>query len=185
MERITPVKCTLWNVVYTKPNCEKKVAELLSKKHIENYLPLKTIRAPWWVPKKSVEVPLFNSLVFVKASPEASEVKKIDGVINLLYWLGEPAIIKNSEIEAIQQFLYNHKDVAIQKTSIGLNYSANETINISLSTKMGNDIYRDTNSTEIPSLGFRLVAKDHVSDAKVITLEKPATPLKVPYSHAS
>ena len=29
-----------WYIIYTKPKCEKKVASLLSKKKIENFLPV-------------------------------------------------------------------------------------------------------------------------------------------------
>jgi len=54
-----------WYAVYTRPKWEKKVAELLSRKRIENYCPLHKSIKQWSDRKKTIFEPLFNSYVFV------------------------------------------------------------------------------------------------------------------------
>jgi transcription antitermination factor NusG len=49
---------------------------------------------------------LFNSYIFVKVEDkERNRVFEITGAIRYLFWLGKPAIVKDSEIETIQQWL--------------------------------------------------------------------------------
>src|SRR5688500_9485049 len=95
-----------WYVVYTRPRWEKKVAETLSKKGIENYCPLNKVERQWSDRKKVIKDPLFKGYVFVKV-PEISkwDVKKVDGIINYVYWLGTPAIVNEEEIITIRKFL--------------------------------------------------------------------------------
>jgi len=95
-----------WNVLYTTPRAEKKVYDRLVELGIETYLPLyKTIRQ-WSDRKKKVEVPLFNSYIFVR-SPEKQrfEILSVYGVVRYLYYLGKPAIIRQKEIDGIRRFL--------------------------------------------------------------------------------
>ena len=35
----------------------------------------------------------------------------ISGVVNFVYWLGKPAIVKNKEIEVIRKFLNDYEEV--------------------------------------------------------------------------
>lgn len=93
-----------WYVVYTKPKWEKKVAEKLNQTGIECYCPIITQIKQWSDRKKKVEVPLFNSYVFVRLSDSnRSSVFQIAGVIRYLFWLGKPAIVKDEEIEIIKK----------------------------------------------------------------------------------
>ena len=62
---------TFWYVVYTKPNWEKKVAELLEKKGIEQYCPLNKVQKQWHDRKKTVWEPLFKSYVFVRTDEQS------------------------------------------------------------------------------------------------------------------
>ena len=55
-----------WYVVYTKPKWEKKVAERLNEIGITAYCPFITKVSQWSDRKKKIEVPLFNSYIFVK-----------------------------------------------------------------------------------------------------------------------
>jgi transcription antitermination factor NusG len=101
-----------WYVVYTKPRWEKKVFTLLTDKNIEAYCPLNKVRRKWSDRIKWVEEPLFKSYVFVKvATEELTEVRMINGVVNFVYWLGKPAIVKNKEIEIIRKFLNDYEEV--------------------------------------------------------------------------
>jgi transcriptional antiterminator RfaH len=95
-----------WYVVYTKPKWEKKVAEKLTEIGIECYCPLITQIKEWSDRKKKVEVPLFNSYVFVQLEDiNRNSVFQISGVIRYLFWLGKPAIVKDSEIDIIKTSL--------------------------------------------------------------------------------
>lgn len=95
-----------WYVVYTKPKWEKKVAEQLRNKGIECYCPLITQVRQWSDRKKKVEVPLFNSYVFVQLpDSERNAVFQSVGVVRYLFWLGKPAIVRDEEISIIKKWL--------------------------------------------------------------------------------
>jgi transcriptional antiterminator RfaH len=95
-----------WYVVYTKPKWEKKVAERLNEIGVVTYCPLVTKTSQWSDRKKIISVPLFNSYIFVQIEDkERNRVFEIAGVLRYLFWLGKPAVVKNSEIEIIQQWL--------------------------------------------------------------------------------
>ena len=92
-----------WYVVYTKPKWERKVAERLNQIGIECYCPLITQVKQWSDRKKKIEVPLFNSYVFVQL-PDAdrNSVFKVSGIIRYLFWLGKPAVVRDEEIKIIK-----------------------------------------------------------------------------------
>ncbi|MFV5692492.1 UpxY family transcription antiterminator [Flavobacterium sp. LT1R49] len=95
-----------WYVVYTKPKWEKKVAEQLKKSGIECYCPLITVMRQWSDRKKKVEVPLFNSFVFVQLpDSDRNLVFQSVGVVRYLFWLGKPAIVRDEEIKIIKKGL--------------------------------------------------------------------------------
>jgi len=102
----------VWYAVYTKPRWEKKVHALLLEKGIEAYCPLNRTRKKWSDRTKWVEEPLFKSYVFVKIrESEQLKVRMVNGVVNFVYWLGKPALIKDKEIEIIRKFLNDYPDV--------------------------------------------------------------------------
>lgn len=95
-----------WYVLYTKPKWEKKVAEQLRKNGIECYCPLVIQVRQWSDRKKKVEVPLFNSYVFVQlAEADRNIVFNSPGVVRYLFWLGQPAIVRDEEIKVIKKWL--------------------------------------------------------------------------------
>jgi transcription antitermination factor NusG len=111
-----------WYVVYTKPKWEKKVADKLSQLGIETYCPLITQVKQWSDRKKKIEVPLFNSYVFVQLSDsERNSVFQVAGVVRYLFWLGKPAIVKDQEIEIIKKSLKapNISDVTVSAIQVG------------------------------------------------------------------
>ena len=111
-----------WYVVYTKPKWEKKVAEQLQKRGIECYCPLITQMRQWSDRKKKVEVPLFNSYVFVQlAESDRNSVFDTVGVVRYLFWLGKPAIVRDEEINVIKKWLNSADtiDVAVASYQIG------------------------------------------------------------------
>jgi transcriptional antiterminator RfaH len=95
-----------WYVIYTKPKWEKKVAERLIQMGIECYCPLITKIKQWSDRKKKVEMPLFNSYVFVQLpDSERNSVFEIAGVVRYLFWLGKPAVVRDEEINIIKNSL--------------------------------------------------------------------------------
>ena len=104
----------IWYVIYTRPRWEKKVSRNLLQKGIENYCPLNKVRKKWSDRTKVILEPLFKGYVFVKI-PEADKwnIRKIDGVINYVHWLGRPAKVKESEIDTIKKFLQEFSDVQV------------------------------------------------------------------------
>jgi transcription antitermination factor NusG len=112
----------VWYAVYTKPRWEKKVADLLARKGVEHYCPLNRVVRQWADRKKTVEEPLFKSYVFIRSTAaELLKVKQTDGVVNLVYWLGKPAVIRKEEIDIIKHFLANHENVKVEKVEVNIN----------------------------------------------------------------
>jgi len=152
METIVQPK---WYAVYTRPRWEKKVAELMTDKKIENYCPLNKVVRQWSDRKKIVHEPLFTSYVFVRTmEKQLYEACKISGVINVVYWLSKPAVIRDEEIECIKNFLSDHKNVKLEKCSVNIN----DTVRVTKGPLMeyeGNVIAVKSTSVKIslPSLG--------------------------------
>ena len=95
-----------WYVVYTKPRNEKKVAERLQQIGITVYCPMVTMIKQWSDRRKKVQVPLFNSYVFVYLNEKERDIVfSISGVVRYLFWLGKPAIVRDEEILALQDGL--------------------------------------------------------------------------------
>jgi transcriptional antiterminator RfaH len=95
-----------WYVVYTKPKWEKKVAERLNEIGVVAYCPLITKESQWSDRKKKIEVPLFNSYIFIQVKEkERNTIFEIPGAIRYLFWLGKPAIVKEAEIDVIKDWM--------------------------------------------------------------------------------
>ena len=113
---------TYWFAVQTRPRWEKKVASSLNENGIEHYCPLNKVVRQWSDRKKVVLEPVFKGYVFVKISPEEKwEVKKVNGVLNYVYWLGKPAPIRDEEILTIRKFLNEFSDVEVSDLSLRVN----------------------------------------------------------------
>jgi len=109
-----------WYVVYTKPRWEKKIAATLTEKGIENYCPLNKVTRQWSDRKKVILEPLFKGYIFINIDEATKwDVRKIDGVINYVHWLGKPAKVKESEIETIRKFLQEFEDVEVTEAHAG------------------------------------------------------------------
>jgi transcription antitermination factor NusG len=97
-----------WYVLYTKPRNEKKVTERLEQLGFTVYCPLVEVIKQWSDRKKKVQEPLLPSYVFVRLEEKMrDQVFQVAGVVRYLYWLGKPAIVRDSEIETLQSWLLN------------------------------------------------------------------------------
>lgn len=161
-----------WYAVYTRPRWEKKVSELLSKRKVENYCPLNRVIHQWADRKKVVFQPLFTSYVFVYASEaEFLPVKQTDGVLNLVYWLGKPAVIKTEEIDAIKKFLNDYTDVKLEKITVNINDKVR--ITGGALTMLEGDVIEVKNSTlkvMLPSLGYAMIAEVRKTNVEIINM---------------
>jgi len=110
-----------WYVVYTRPRWEKKVARLLDEKGVEAYCPLNKVYRQWSDRRKLVQEPLFKGYVFVHLEDEHKwDVKKIDGILNFVYWNGKPAVVRDEEIETIKKFLSEFSDVEVEDLKLAV-----------------------------------------------------------------
>jgi transcription antitermination factor NusG len=95
-----------WFALYTKPRWEKKIDAALIRKGIESWCPLQKVERQWSDRKKVIEDPLFKSYVFVRINEtERHLVLMTDGVLNFVYYLGKPAVIKEEEVNNIKMYL--------------------------------------------------------------------------------
>lgn len=160
-----------WYVVYTKSRCEKKVAELLQKREIENYCPLNRVIRNWSDRKKTILQPLFSSYVFVKSTEqELYKVKMVTTeIVNFVYWLGKPAVIKDVEINDIKLFLNEYSNVKLEKCAVNLGDKvrvlSGPLMNLEGNiTSLGNDKVK----LMLPSLGYSMIAEIRISNIEVI-----------------
>lgn len=162
-----------WLAIYTKPRWEKKVFQLLTETGIDSYCPLNKVHRKWSDRIKLVEEPLFKSYVFVLVNSQEEElVKRIAGVLNFVYWLGKPAVIKQAEIDRIKKFLNEYDNV----TAEPLQFKPNDRVLITSGAFMEQQatVIRRVGNNKvelmIESLGYKLVA--FIDKSKVSLLRK-------------
>lgn len=149
-----------WLAVYTKPRWEKKVNQLFQQKGLESYCPLNKVRRQWSDRVKLIEEPLFKSYVFVRVEEaEQSQVKMVNGVLNFVYWLGKPAVLKQVEIDRIKRFLNEYDNVEVQPFS----FRPSDKVVVTAGALMEHKgkVLRTIGhkaEIEIESLGYKLVA---------------------------
>ena len=104
-----------WYVLYTKPRNEKKATDRLTQAGYEMYCPLiKTVRQ-WSDRKKKVSVPMFPSYVFCHVDEAGRQIVVRDpGVLNFVFWLGKPAVVRDHEIEAIRKIENHGIDIRVE-----------------------------------------------------------------------
>lgn len=100
---------TYWTAFYTKPRNEKKVAGRLLEKGYEIFCPCRTVVKQWSDRKKRVKEPLFTSYIFAKVNDLTRfEILMDSGIVANVNWLGQPAVIRDLEIEEIKSFLQEY-----------------------------------------------------------------------------
>lgn len=158
-----------WYAVYTKPQSETKVVALLSKKRIESFCPHKRMIVGQGSKRKMVYEPLFPSFVFVLITEiQMYEVRRTSDVINFVYWLGRPAMIRTEEIENIAHFNGAYYNIQVEKSPVnaagmvkitnepGLMHSdrgmmSAKTTKVKLTLpSLGYTMYAETNAEQVP-----------------------------------
>lgn len=87
-----------WFVCHTKPRCEKKFAELLTREEFEHYLPLIESVRHYDGQKKTHTKPLFAGYVFTKIEPaKKNRVYQQDLLVRALIIENEPLFLQQME----------------------------------------------------------------------------------------
>jgi transcription antitermination factor NusG len=151
-----------WYIVYTKPRCELKVANLLTRKQIKNYCPLHPVENQLLDSKKLIFEPLFRSYVFVYITRQyLPVVLDIPGVINYLYWLDKPATINENEVNSLVKLLKDNKNCKVEKCVIPKNnrpgHERFEYLNMETQTR------ENHLEVSLPSLGFCVIASPAIT----------------------
>jgi len=160
-----------WFALYTRVRWEKKVAEILTRRKIENYCPINKIVRQWSDRKKVVHEPLFTSYVFARVSESnVRSLKQTNGVINLVYWLGKPAVIRDSEIEGVRKFLSEYSNIKLEKTPVNINDHV-RVLSGPLMDLEGKILSIGSNTVKLalPSLGYMMFAELETSNVSVLS----------------
>jgi transcription antitermination factor NusG len=155
-----------WLAIYTKPRWEKKVNNLLLNKGIESWCPLQKKVRQWSDRKKTIEEPLFKSYVFVYINnkTERTNVLSTDGVLNFVYYLGKPAIIKDEEINNIKHYL--------SETSLSLELIALEGFKQDDKVRINHGVFMDNEGTVLRS-GKKKVYVEIKTLGRLLVVEFP------------
>lgn len=159
-----------WYAIYTRPHWEKKAADLLTRKQLENYCPVMKVPKKWADRKKIILQPLFTSYVFVRlADAEFVPALQTDGVLTFVNWLGKPAVIRDEEIQAIQAFLAEHPVVTVERVNVNVKDSV-RIINGPLKSLEGEirEVNKSTVKVYLPSLGYMLMAEVERNNIEII-----------------
>jgi transcription antitermination factor NusG len=131
-----------WYALYTKPRWEKKVNMVLERKGVEVWCPLNKIQKQWSDRKKIVEEPLFKSYVFVHIEDsEKTNVLMTDGILNFVYHVGKPAVIRDEEVVLIKKYL-SEKEASVSIQSLS---SLDENTRI----RVNHGVFMDTTGTVV------------------------------------
>lgn len=95
-----------WYAAYTCPRHEKSVAEQLSQKSVQFFLPVYEALDRWKDQRKHVTLPLFPGYVFVRiVLKDRLRILEIPSVVRLVGFNGHPAPLPEAEIEALRSGL--------------------------------------------------------------------------------
>jgi len=95
-----------WFATYTRSRHEKTVAEHLSLRSVEFFLPIYETLRKWKNGRFKVQLPLFPGYVFVRIPlKERIRVLQVPGVVRLVSFKGVPVALPQTDIEAIRNAL--------------------------------------------------------------------------------
>jgi transcriptional antiterminator NusG len=95
-----------WLVFYTKSRHEKKAGEFLLRRGFEVFLPLQKVVHQWSDRKRKVEVPLFNSYLFVHENIDRIPlILQVPGISWNIRYNDKPAVLRQEELHIIQRFI--------------------------------------------------------------------------------
>jgi len=159
-----------WYAVYTRPQREKKVVSILTKRGIKNYFPVNNVISTNVNNKKILKEALFSSCVFVFITEaEMATVKSISGAVNFLYWMAKPAVIKREEIEAVKQLTSVYHTIRVEKSAVNIKDSVRIIDEPVISFKENSaSVKFQSLKIVLPSLGYTMIAeRDKINEEKL------------------
>ena len=149
-----------WFVLYTKPHHEIKIAKALEKIGIRSYCPVFNKLKQYSDRKKKVIQPLLRSYVLVKIKDsDRNKVFGVPGVIRYVFWLGKPAIVRDKEIELMQNNLLGICDeITITNIKKGANITIPSGHFEGQEGKVIN-LFKNRIKLELPSIGVLVTLK--------------------------
>lgn len=159
-----------WFAVYTRPRWEKKVHQRFLEKGWESYCPLNKVEKQWSDRLKIVEEPLFKSYVFVRITEDQlNDIRMINGVVNFVYWLGKPAVVRDGDIHKIRRFLNEYTNIQAQPLPLARESRVLIQAGAFMDKKATvKNIRNNKVEVVIESIGFRLVAYVDKSNVTVL-----------------
>jgi len=95
-----------WYALYTRHQHEKAVAEILSNKGFEVFLPLYSVVHRWKDRTKDLSLPLYPCYVFLRDGLEHRlQILTTPGVHGIVGFAGRPCAIPDAEIDAVRQVI--------------------------------------------------------------------------------
>ncbi len=105
---MSPVR---WYALMTQPKHEKTVAEQLTYKSVETFLPLLAARSQRKDRTVSLQRPIFPGYVFTRMTlDDRFLIYNVPGVVRMLSHCGRPAAIEDEEIHALKTCLVQGRD---------------------------------------------------------------------------
>ena len=104
--RVTPRETIPWWALYTRHQREKVVAETLTSKRFEVFLPLYASVRRWTDRQKTLFLPIFPGYVFVRGGLDRRlEIVMTPGVQTILFFGEQVAAIPDTEIDNIRRMV--------------------------------------------------------------------------------
>jgi transcription antitermination factor NusG len=95
-----------WYAAYTHSRHEKKVAQQLEERGIENFLPVYRSVRTWKDRRKELELVLFPGYIFARIDAgERLRVLQLPGVVRFVSFNGQPAPLLSDDIYALRNAL--------------------------------------------------------------------------------
>ena len=92
-----------WYALYTAPRHEKRVADQISQRGIDCFLPLYRSVRRWKDRRKELALALFPGYVFVQMELQNRlRVLQLPGAVRLVTFNGQPAVLPEQEIENLR-----------------------------------------------------------------------------------
>ena len=96
-------------------------------------------------------------------------VRSTAGVINFVYWMNKPAVIRNEEIIIIKKFLKEYENVQLDKIAV----RNGDAVRITNGALMGQEglVFSASNKTikiMLPSLGVMMMAEVNASHVELV-----------------
>jgi len=93
-----------WYAIQVKAHYEIRVGKFLESKGYESFVPCYRVKRRWSDRNKILDLPLFPTYAFCRFDPEIkSGIMSTPGVVRIVHFGKEPAVIDPAEIESLQK----------------------------------------------------------------------------------